>query len=99
MNIWQEGTIYVPDTVVLHNDVPYNKLYNEDNSAPDAGGGGWEELENDNLPEYLAIEDSLSTYEARRAAYLKEQAAARESALAKLKALGLTDPELKALGV
>ena len=101
MNTYESGTTYAPGTVLLHNDKLYRKLDDGDNSSPDDVPGGWSELPKDetNLPEYLTIEASLTSYEARRNAYQIKVAADRKSAEAKLEALGLTVDELQALGL
>lgn len=90
-----------PGLVVEHNGKLYKKLDDGDNSAPDDVPGGWVEVPKDetNISEYLTIEAQLSSFEARAKEHQEHLAAERASAEAKLKALGLTVDELKALGL
>jgi hypothetical protein len=99
MNTWKQGDIYDPGAVVGHQGQAYRKLDDGDNSPPDAVPGGWELLQNSNLQQYEVIEAALGSYEQRRDAHIAAVAAAKASAEAKLKALGLTVEELQALGL
>lgn len=98
---WTKAKSYTAGTVVVHQDKLYQKLNDGDDSAPDSAPGGWIEVppERNNLAEYTAIETSLGSYEQRKAKYQAKVAAAKASAEAKLKALGLTVFELQALGL
>ena len=96
---WTNSKNYTAGTVVVHQDKLYQKLDDGDNSPPDSVPGGWVEVppERNNLAEYTAIETSLGSYEQRVKDRKAKVAAARASAEAKLKALGLTVDELQAL--
>jgi hypothetical protein len=98
---WTKSKSYTAGTVVVHQDKLYRKLGDGDDSAPDSVPGGWAEIppERNNLAEYTAIEASLGSYEKRKAKHQAKVAAAKASAEAKLKALGLTVDELQALGL
>ena len=101
MNDYDPKETYAPGDVALHEGTLYQKLDDGDNSAPDEVPGGWELIpeEQTNLQEYLAVEQSLTSYEQRKAARLAQVAAARASAIAKLEAIGLTVDEVTALGL
>jgi hypothetical protein len=90
MHTWNPDTIYQPGDVVLHNGEPYQKLDDGDNSPPDHVPGGWLLVENNNLPDYQAIEASFNSYEQRVAAH-------RAEVLAKLQAEGLSPDDVKAV--
>jgi len=92
METYKPGTVYSPGTVLVHNDKFYRKLADGDNSPPDDVPGGWSELPKDktNLPEYLAIEASLSSYEDRKKAH-------RADILKKLTDAGLSPDDVKAV--
>ena len=98
---WTNSLRYAAGTVVIHQDKVYQKLDDGDNSPPDSVPGGWVEVppERNNLAEYTAIEASLGSYEQRVKDHQAKVAAAKASAGAKLKALGLTVDELQALGL
>ena len=101
MHTWESGTTYSPGDAVLHEGKLYIKDDDSDQSEPDSTPGGWTESSSsqNNLQEYLVIEQSLTSYEARRDAYQAQVAVDKASAEAKLQALGLTADELKALGL
>ena len=96
---WTKSQSYTAGTVVVHQDKLYQKLDDGDDSPPDDIAGGWVEVpaERNNLAEYTAIEASLGSYEQRVKDRKAKVAAAKASAEAKLKALGLTVDELQAL--
>ena len=98
---WTNSQTYTAGTVVVHQDKLYQKLDDGDDSPPDDIAGGWVEVpaERNNLAEYTAIEASLGSYEQRVKDHQAKVAAAKASAEAKLKALGLTVDELQALGL
>ena len=98
---WTNSKTYTAGNVVVHQDKLYQKLDDGDNSPPDDVAGGWVEIppERNNLAEYTAIEASLGSYEQRVKDHQAKVAAAKASAEAKLKALGLTVDELQALGL
>ena len=98
---WTNSQTYTAGTVVVHQDKLYQKLDDGDDSPPDDIAGGWVEVpaERNNLAEYTAIETSLGSYEQRVKDHQAKVAAAKASAEAKLKALGLTVDELQALGL
>jgi hypothetical protein len=99
MNTWKQGDIYNPGAVVEHQGQAYRKSNDYDQTMPDDRAGGWELLQNNNLQQFEIIEAALGSYEQRRDAHLAAVAAAKASAEAKLKALGLTVEELQALGL
>ena len=98
---WTKSQSYTAGDVVVHQHKLYQKLDDGDNSPPDDIAGGWGEIppERHNLAEYTAIEASFGSYEQRVKDNKAKVAAAKASAEAKLKALGLTVDELQALGL
>jgi hypothetical protein len=90
METWKHGKSYAPGTVVLHEGKVYRKDADGDDSPPDAVPGGWSELPNTNLSEFLAIEASFTSYEERKA---KHQAEVRK----KLAAAGLAEADVLAV--
>ena len=98
---WINSKTYTAGDVVIHHSKLYQKLDDGDSSPPDDIAGGWVEIppERNNLAEYTAIEASLGSYEERVKDHKAKVAAAKASAEAKLKALGLTVDELQALGL
>ena len=76
---WQPGVTYQPGTVVTYQGQAYQRLDGGDDSEPDDNPGGWQLLENTNLDEYRHIEESMSSYEARREAHTAEVLAALEA--------------------
>jgi len=76
---WQPGVTYQPGTVVTYQGQAYQRLDGGDDSEPDDNPGGWQLLENTNLDEYRHIEESMSSYEARREAHKAEVIAALEA--------------------
>jgi hypothetical protein len=94
---WQQGKQYDPSVVVTHNGKTYQKLDDGDQSEPDEIGGGWSLITASNVTEFNAIAQSFDTYEQRVIEHQQKLAKAKETALQKLSALGLSQLEVEAL--
>jgi hypothetical protein len=97
---WTKDHLYSPGDLVQHGGRKWVATSSNQNNQPDDVPGDWEDVsEASNLDEFIAIKDSLDSYEARVTAHQAAVAAAKKSAEAKLTALGLTTEELQALGL
>jgi len=92
MHAYKNGKTYTPGTVVTYKGKVYSKANDGDNSPPDSVPGGWTEISgpNTNVQEYVAIQQSLGSYEQRAKDHKAE-------VLAKLAAEGLSPDDVRAV--
>lgn len=98
---WKQDKSYASGELVRHSGKVYCKSDDGDQSPPDSVPGGWVEVDpaHSNLAEFEAIANSFASYEARVQAHQSKMTAAKQSAMGKLAALGLTADEINALGL